>query len=198
MLKFIIPMLIASCGPAELKSNLKSADTNNNIVDTEPPVLGVNERDDCDQKALGSSVCNFVLLDQNGDYWNLYDYHGKVIILDFSTAWCYPCQMAAAHTQSVQDDYASDVIFVTLLIQGETDLPATAEDVTTWVETHGITTAPVLQASRDYIMDPAGITGYLVGGYPTYVYLDRDLTIADAHVGYSEEHMKNILDGLIQ
>lgn len=198
MLKFIIPMLIASCGPAELKSDLKSSDTNNNVVDVEPPELGVNERDDCDQKALGSNVCNFVLIDQNGDYWSLYDHQGKVIILDFSTVWCYPCQLAAAHTQKIQDEYPENVIFVTLLVQGPSGLPATDLDVSGWVETHGITTAPVLQASRDYVMDPAGITGYLVGGYPTYVYLDRDLTIAAAHVGYSEEHMKNILDGLIQ
>ena len=79
MLKFIIPMLIASCGPAELKSDLNSSDTNNNVVDVEPPELGVNERDDCDQKALGSNVCNFVLIDQNGAYWSLYEHHGKII-----------------------------------------------------------------------------------------------------------------------
>ena len=101
-------------------------------------------------------------------------------------------------TQKIQDEYSEDVIFVTLLVQGPSGLPATDLDVSGWVETHGITTAPVLQASREYVMDQAGITGYLVGGYPTYVYLDRDLTIADAHVGYSEEHMKNILDGLIK
>ena len=54
------------------------------------------------------------------------------------------------------------------------------------------------EASKDYIMDPAGVTGYLVGGYPTYVYLDRNLKIANAHVGFSEEYMKNILDRMIQ
>ena len=83
------------------------------------------------------------------------------------------------------------------MIQGPEGLPATDIDVNSWVETHNITSAPVLQASRDYIMDPAGITGYLVGGYPTYVYLDKDLKIADAHVGFNEEHMKNILNGMV-
>ena len=28
-----------------------------------PPTLGVNKTDDCDQKAIGSSVCNFFLID---------------------------------------------------------------------------------------------------------------------------------------
>ena len=163
-----------------------------------PPILGVNEEDTCDQKALGSNVCNFFLIDQNGEYWELYEHKGKVIILDFSTVWCYPCQMAAAHTQKVQDEYSEDVVFVTLLIQGPSGLPATDLDVAGWVETHGITTAPVLQASKEYIMDPAGITGYLVGGYPTYVYLDRELKIADAHVGFNEDYMKNIIEGMIE
>lgn len=163
-----------------------------------PPTLGINEKDDCDQKTLGSNACNFFLIDQNGEYWELYKHKGKIIILDFSTVWCYPCNVAATHTQKIQDEYSEDVIFVTLLIQGNDGQPATAEDVHNWVVANNITSAPVLQASKDYIMDPAGVTGYLVGGYPTYVYLDRNLKIANAHVGFSEEYMKNILDGMIQ
>ena len=196
MISFLLGLTLLGC-PAELQVN-DSATVINKEEPPPPPVLGVNEADNCDQKALGSSVCNFFLIDQNGEYWELYEHKGKVIILDFSTVWCYPCQMAAAHTQKVQDEYSEDVIFVTLLIQGPSGLPATDLDVTGWVETHGITTAPVLQASKEYIMDPAGITGYLVGGYPTYVYLNRDLVITDAHVGFNEDYMKNILDRMIQ
>tara|TARA_Y100000592_G_scaffold65123_1_gene101326 strand:+ start:8212 stop:8799 length:588 start_codon:yes stop_codon:yes gene_type:complete len=195
MINLLLGLTLLAC-PATLEVN----DSASKVINEPqpPPTLGVNEEDTCDQKALGSSVCNFFLIDQNGEYWELYDHKGKIIILDFSTVWCYPCQMAAAHTQKIQDEYSDDVVFVTLLIQGLEGLPATNADVTNWVQTHGITTAPVLQASREYIMDPAGVTGYLVGGYPTYVYLDRDLNIADAHVGFNEEYMKNILDGMVK
>ena len=105
--------------------------------------------------------------------------------------------MAAAHTQSIQDQYADDVVFVTLLIEGMDRFPATEDDVNMWVNSYGITSAPVLQASREYVMDQAGITGYLVGGYPTYVYLDRDLRINNAHTGFNEEYINSILNGLL-
>ena len=195
MKNLLLLLFLAGC-PAKLE--IASDDSSSAVAaaPAAPPTLGVNEKEDCDQKALGSSVCNIFLIDQNGEYWELYEHKGKIIILDFSTAWCYPCQLAAAHTQKIQDDYKDDVVFVTFLIQGPDGHPATNTDVLNWVQSYGITTAPVLQASRDYVMDPEGITGYLVGGYPTYVYLDRDLKIADAHVGFNEDYMKNILEGL--
>ena len=46
-------------------------------------------------------------------------------------------------------------------------------------------------------MDPEGITGYLVGGFPTYVYIDQELKIHLGHVGFSEEYMRMTLDGLL-
>ena len=196
MRNLLLLLSLAAC-PAKLETSEITDDTTAEQSPPEPPEFGVNERDDCDQTAIGSSVCNIVLLDQNGEIWELYDYTGKIIILDFSTAWCGPCQSAGYRTQPIQDDYGSDIVFATLLINGMTGEPATAQDVQDWVVGHVITTAPVLQASREYVMDPAGITGYLVGGFPTYVYIDHDMKITTAHVGFNEEHMRSILNNLL-
>lgn len=163
----------------------------------EPPVFGVNEREDCDQAEIGSSVCNLVLYDQNEEIWQLYDYAGKIIVIDISTVWCYPCQLAGYHAQPIQDEYDDEVIFATILVEGATGEPTTQEDIKEWVDEHGVTTAPVLQGNREYVVDPAGITGYLVGGFPTYIYIDRDLKIHTGHVGFNEGHVKLTLDGLL-
>jgi|TARA_R110002124_G_scaffold125837_5_gene285143 hypothetical protein len=196
----LITLAFLACQPSkvEIKDNFTESITEDtSYSDQTPTEFGVIEEEDCDQIELGSGVCNIVLYDQNNNIWELHNHPNKIIILDFSTVWCYPCQVAGMKTQTIQDDYADDVIFVTLLIEGATGDPATLLDAQTWVTEHNVTTAPVLQASREYVLDPNGITGYLVGGFPTYVYLDKNLKIATAHTGFSEEYIRQVLNGML-
>jgi hypothetical protein len=84
---------------------------------------------------------------------------------------------------------------VTILIDGNTPgIEPTEEEIDQWVSTHGITTAPVLQGSRDKMMDPGGITGYAIGSWPTYLYLDRELKFYAGHAGFSEEYVKQTIE----
>jgi|TARA_B100000900_G_C20543370_1_gene701483 thiol-disulfide isomerase/thioredoxin len=193
MISLLISLL--ACGPAELKTT-KSTDTESATV-VVPEEFGVNEAPDCDQKSLGSNVCNIFLYDQFGSIWELYDHRGKVVVLNFSTSWCGPCQSAGMYSQGIYDHYKGEVEFATLLVDGFTHgLAPTEAEIANWVESHSITTVPILQASREYVVDPAGITGYLIAGFPIYIFLDKDLVIRDAKVGFNENIIKQTIDGL--
>ena len=195
MLKYMMFFALVGCGPAELKTD--GTDTAQIVVEEEiPEQFGIINTEDCDQKAIGSSVCNMVFYDQNMDVWQLHNNEGKVTILDFSTVWCGPCQRAGQYVQPIQDDYEGDVEFVTVLVDGATGEPPTEEEINEWVISHGITTAPVLYADRS-TMDQTGETGYLVGGFPTYVFIDQDLKIHIGAVGFSEEYVRSVIDELL-
>ena len=190
----LLLLLMFSCAPSDLKHEKVD------IIEEEPPMppVGVVPADDCRHLDRGDTACNFALLDQNGESWELYKHMGEVIVLDFSTVWCYPCQVAGMATQGIQDDYEGEGFqFVTVLIDGNTPGQGpNSYEVDTWVEEHGVTTAPVLEGSRDKMLDSQGlgIDGYLVGAYPTYIYIGRDMKFYSAHVGFSEEYVRQTID----
>jgi len=195
MLKYIMFFGLVGCGAAELKTN--GLDTAQAVVEEEiPEQFGIIDTEDCDQKNIGSSVCNMVFYDQNMDVWQLYKQEGKVIVLDFSTVWCGPCQWAGQYTQGIQSDYGDKLQFVTVLVDGATGQPPTEEEINQWVSDHQITTAPVLYADRS-VMDQTGETGYLVGGFPTYVFIDKELKIHSGVVGFDEAYVRSIIDELL-
>ena len=195
MLKYIMFFGLVGCGAAELKTN--GLDTAQAVVEEEiPEQFGIINTDECDQKHIGSSVCNMVFYDQNMDVWQLYKHEGKVIVLDFSTVWCGPCQWAGQYTQGIQSDYGDKLQFVTVLVDGATGEPPTEDEINEWVSSHGITTAPVLYADRS-VLDGTGETGYLVGGFPTYVFIDKELKIHSGVVGFDEAYVRSIIDELL-
>ncbi len=205
---FLLGLLTAcGCEPSELDVKPGKVDTGNKTAAQADPV-GVIPADDCQQIDIGDKACNFRLTDQNGLTWDLYQHEGEVIVLDFSTVWCYPCQMAGHHAQPLQDEFAADgVQFVTILLDGATSgIPPTEQEIDYWVAQHGITTAPILQGSRDKMLDsqdgsiPAeelGVTGYLLSGYPTYLYIGRDMKFIGGHVGFSEEYVREKIQGAL-
>jgi len=195
MLNYIL-LLLAGC-PAKLdfENNNLSTDSVSKIADEPPSQLGIINTDKCDQKTIGSTVCNMVFYDQNKEVWELYDHEGKVIILDFSTVWCGPCQNAGHYVQPIQNDYAGLIEFVTVLVDGATGDPPTETEINEWVTSHNVTTAPVLYADRS-VLDQTGETGYLVGGFPTYVFVDKELKIHSGAVGFNEQHVRSIIEEL--
>ena len=142
---------------------------------------------------MGDHPCDFTLVDQNGEDWNLYDHYGSIIVLDFTAEWCYYCQVAASDAQAVQDAYADqDLIYVTLMIEDASGSPADQDLLARWADHFGIT-APILEGSRD-LLDSGDGEGWSVSGWPTFYFISKDMVIGKAMQGYSDETMITIID----
>ena len=151
-----------------------------------PMYPGIQVNADCGQ-LVGETACNIILEDQNGDWFQLYDHIGKVVLLDFSTGWCGPCNRAAATVQEIQDLYdGAGFIYVTIMIEDNQQNPTTVEYAQQWADTYGIETAPVLLGSRELI-DYNSIEGYDLTSWPTFYIIDREMTLHSGIRGYSEE-----------
>lgn len=165
------------------------------IVDSSSPDTNspaVIDWTDCGGK-IGDHGCDFTFIDQDGNEWNLYDHHGTVIVLDFSTGWCTYCRIAATGVQVKQELYGDqDFLWVSILIEDGVGNPADLADVQEWASMFGITTSPVLVGDRS-IIDTSGEDGYPVTSWPTFVVLDRDLIIRHGLNGWSEELVTNMI-----
>ena len=194
MLSYMLYGLIGCAALLQVEN--KPTDDSSSVEVSVPTQFGIIDTDSCDQTGIGSTVCNMVFYDHNKDVWQLYDHEGKVIVLDFSTVWCGPCQAAGHHAQPIQDSYAGNVEFVTILVEGATGDPPTEAEIQEWVTVHSITTSPVLFGDRT-VMDQTGENGYLVGGFPTYVFIDRQLKIHSGIVGFNDEYIRTVIERLL-
>ena len=183
---FLILMLGCSCNdPVDASKDSNPGDAASNITWTE-----------CGYK-ISDHPCNFSLVDSNGNNFELYDHYGDIILLDFSTMWCYYCQLAGSHAQSFQDKYNHHGFkHVTILIEDNYGNSIEQSDLDYWVNTFGITTAPVLAGNRDLI-DLNAEEGYPASGWPTFVLINRDMVLEYGVNGWSEELVTSWIEDVI-
>ena len=144
--------------------------------------VGIVDWDDCSQ-AMGDHPCDFTLVDQYGNDFNLYEHHGKIIILDFSAMWCGPCQLAAFEVEDLQQEYGEDVVYVTILVENTHQNPTRLSDAKAWADAFNIVTAPVLQGSRELISADPDI-GWPLAAWPQFHIINKDMVLVDSFKGY--------------
>lgn len=164
---------------------------------TEELEIGIQTAEECGH-IVDNLVCNMALMDSNEEYWELYDLEGNIILLDFSTMWCGPCQNAAATAQEFQDIYEDDQFqYVTILVEDEEGIPVDYEDLRRWVEFYGLISVPTLLGNRDLIDTQDPSQGYPVSSWPTFVFINRDLTVYHGLYGYSEEWLHSLIQEML-
>ena len=120
----------------------------------------------------GQIASNFTLLDQFGNDVELYQFYGKIIVLDVFAQWCGPCQENAPHGQDLWEQGGGEVIMLGSMLQNDVSSPPSTKDVATWAEAFGLE-HPVLADTPEFN------SPYVVTGFPTYIVIDREMNIVN-------------------
>ena len=179
-------ILMAACGPSELKTTAsESSDTE--VADPYPWATW----ETCSHN-LGDNPCNFSLIDHTGKTVELYQFYGKVIVVDFSTMWCGVCRNIARKGDEWTSEFGRDkFVWLTVLIEDEAGSTVEQQDLSTWINTYNIT-VPVLAGDRSMIDTTETLeSGYPITGWPTLVVIDQAMVLQHGINGWNEEVVKN-------
>jgi peroxiredoxin len=118
---------------------------------------------------------DFVLTDVDGKSFELSDYRGKVVVLEFMQTTCEYCQAQEPRMKELRSRFPGDVVMVMISIN-----PGDTEEI--------------LRQYRDQnlvgwiaIRDTSGVSNaYNVTGTPTIFIIDKNGDIAFQHVGFTD------------
>ena len=139
--------------------------------------------------AQGDVAPEISLVDQFGQALSLAQFHGYVVLFDFSAGWCMPCREAAKTAEALWETHRDQgFMIVHLLIEGNVaGMDATAGLLNEWRAQYGL--------SFPVTMEPEGGSVYTTfteksgiypGSLPFLVLLDRDMRI-DSGYGAGQE-----------
>ena len=179
----LIPILLGllACQPGQLKTS----DSVSNGPTADPSPITWT---DCSSNE-NDHPCDFTLENAVGEEVNLYEFYGKPVVVDFSTMWCYYCQLSAYDIKEIVDVHeVEDLVYITVLVQNFSGAPTTPTDLIEW-ENHfniGSEVSPVLLGDAQMIAQSPDVEGWFVEAWPTHYFIDRTMTTRMYLRGWSE------------
>ena len=116
-------------------------------------------------------VPDFTVYDQDGNGYNLYDFLGKPIVLNFWASWCGPCKLEMPDLEEAYQTYGEDVHFIMVNVWD------TVEEGSAYIRDAGYT-FPVY-----YDLSGKTAEDYNIEGIPTTIFLDAEGVAQYSHLG---------------
>ncbi len=131
------------------------------------------------------SAKDFTLEKIDGGTLSLSSYKGKIVLLDFTTTWCYWCDVQAPQVEELYKNYANKN-FTVISIDCKEELQTVKSKY------------PGGKHIFPVVLDKDGSVSYSYGinGYPTFLLIDKEGRIAYKQEGY-KENMKEVVSKII-
>lgn len=128
---------------------------------------------------VGEIATNFTAKNQNNQNVSLYDFHGKVILMDFTADWCTECRAKAETAEQFYQKYKDKgFMYILVVIEGSASI---------WANTYGLT-FPVLDDNSRAIYNI-----YQKTSIPLPHVLDRNGTIRYKKEGWNKSEVEEII-----
>jgi len=129
---------------------------------------------------VGEIATNFTAKNQNNQNVSLYDFHGKVILMDFTADWCTECRAKATTAEQFYQKYKDKgFMYILVVIEG---------DPAIWAYTYGLT-FPVLDDNSRTIYNI-----YQKTSIPLPHVLDRNCTIRYKKEGWNKSEVEEVIN----
>jgi len=146
---------------------------------------------------VGQVPPDFRMADQKGQTLSLWQFYGKVVVLDISAIWCAPCQDLAQGTQETVEHFADDeFMYVTLLSQDLENNAPDHEDLNLWGDTFAISGAPIIGDDSDMTYTGPPIDQN-AGQLPILLVIDPTMRVAQQVTPPSDENLRIAVENVL-
>jgi thiol-disulfide isomerase/thioredoxin len=125
-----------------------------------------------------------------GEFVELKEQQGKVVLLDFWGTWCPPCVAATPALKEISREFANEKNFAMIGISS--DSAGDAGKLRDFVETQKMTWMEIHDISRKIL------AMYEIRSYPTYIVVDADGIIRERLTGWSPTSTKGEIQRAIR
>jgi peroxiredoxin len=137
---------------------------------------------------VGDKAIDLKLHDIKGNPFNLFDFSGKYILLDFWSLACYPCIFAAPELREINEVYKDNltIVGISMDVSSKLWIEATKRDSITWNN---------LSDGKGSYAGASSLYG--ISGMPTYILINPVDSIVERWEGFSSGIFKEKLNKYI-